>query len=517
MMPGDKSSKPIATIEKNENHRIDVPFSVVEFYRNQTILITGVTGFVGKVLLEKFLRLSTIHKIYVLLRPKWGKNPKERLQELFKNSPAFNFYPLDFTKVQTIDGDLTKTDLGISLEDQQRLANEVNLVFHCAASVQFKGNLKIFIEQNVLGTDHIMKLCSKMIRLKVVIYVSTAYANCNLSYVEEKVYPIDFGSNIDEYIKKILWKYGDTCPKANDAALCGRPNCYTFSKAIAETLIVEKYPNLPVSICRPSIVTHAVQEPARGWCDTKNGVSGALILGGLGIARTMLLNLDCRADVIPVDFLANAMIVMASYNVSMPPFLRKKVIHLTSGQTNPITWGQMLEYGRKAIVDKPFLKQIRPLASLPQRTDSYFGLFNHYCTKIFSHYCFALLVDLIVFICGHQPFLMKITKQMHRGFDTLQPFTNREWFFRYENYRDIFNSLSEHDQQIFPSDISKIDWYDYIDGATLGTRRYMMKEDDSSIEQAIRRQKLLNRSFGIGEAILSFIIFSIIWWTIMVD
>lgn len=159
--------RPIATIEKNENHRIDVPFSVVEFYRNQTILITGVTGFVGKVLLEKFLRLSTIHKIYVLLRPKWGKNPKERLQELFKNSPAFNFYPLDFTKVQTIDGDLTKTDLGISLEDQQRLANEVNLVFHCAASVQFKGNLKIFIEQNVLGTDHIMKLCSKMIRLKV--------------------------------------------------------------------------------------------------------------------------------------------------------------------------------------------------------------------------------------------------------------------------------------------------------------------------------------------------------------
>lgn len=86
-----------------------------------------------------------------------------------------------------------------------------------------------------------------------------------------------------------MWKYGDMNPKEGHPALHGRFNCYTFSKALAEWLVVKKYSKtLPVTICRPSIVTHSLEEPAKGWCDTKNGVSGAMILGGLGIARSMI-------------------------------------------------------------------------------------------------------------------------------------------------------------------------------------------------------------------------------------
>jgi len=45
--------------------------SIQEFYRAKKILITGVTGFVGKVLLEKFLwSLPDINQIFILIRNK---------------------------------------------------------------------------------------------------------------------------------------------------------------------------------------------------------------------------------------------------------------------------------------------------------------------------------------------------------------------------------------------------------------------------------------------------------------
>ena len=120
-----------------------------------------------------------------------------------------------------------------------------------------------------------------------VVYVSTAYANCNLWEVEEKVYPL--GTNkIDTLIEEIQTKTKPNCtPKVGEPVLMGRPNSYTLSKAIAECLVEEKYSNLPVVICRPSIVTYACYEPVEGWCDSFNGLAGTLTLGGLGIARTM--------------------------------------------------------------------------------------------------------------------------------------------------------------------------------------------------------------------------------------
>jgi alcohol-forming fatty acyl-CoA reductase len=39
----------------------------------------------GKVFIEKLLRVTNIGKIYLLVRQKKGKNPKDRLVDLFNN------------------------------------------------------------------------------------------------------------------------------------------------------------------------------------------------------------------------------------------------------------------------------------------------------------------------------------------------------------------------------------------------------------------------------------------------
>ena len=53
---------------------------IQEFYRDKTIFITGTTGFIGKVVLEKILRsLSTFKKLYIMVRTKKGMTDLLRL------------------------------------------------------------------------------------------------------------------------------------------------------------------------------------------------------------------------------------------------------------------------------------------------------------------------------------------------------------------------------------------------------------------------------------------------------
>jgi fatty acyl-CoA reductase len=61
--------------------------SIQHFYGGQSVFVTGVTGFMGKVLVEKLLRsCSDIDKIYLLIRTKREVIPSTRLQELITNS-----------------------------------------------------------------------------------------------------------------------------------------------------------------------------------------------------------------------------------------------------------------------------------------------------------------------------------------------------------------------------------------------------------------------------------------------
>lgn len=54
------------------------------------------------------------------------------------------------------------------------------------------------------------------------------------------------------------------------------PSRYTYTKRLAELLVRDQYPNLPVCIVRPSIVTPAYQEPIPGWVDSLNGPIGIM-------------------------------------------------------------------------------------------------------------------------------------------------------------------------------------------------------------------------------------------------
>lgn len=63
----------------------DLP-NVTQFYNDRIVLVTGGTGFLGRVLIEKLLRDLNIKKIYLLVRPKDKRSAKERISKMFEET-----------------------------------------------------------------------------------------------------------------------------------------------------------------------------------------------------------------------------------------------------------------------------------------------------------------------------------------------------------------------------------------------------------------------------------------------
>lgn len=180
----DETTATMTFHDSSAKNAIDDYISVPEFYSGRSIFITGGTGFMGKVLVEKLLRSCPgIKNIYLLIRPKRGQEINLRLSEIL-NGPLFDKLrkerPNDLNKIIPIHGDITSEELGISEADQTMLSRMVSVVFHSAATVKFDEKLKLSVTINMLGTKRLVQLCQRMISLDVsfdYIYISERTLN----------------------------------------------------------------------------------------------------------------------------------------------------------------------------------------------------------------------------------------------------------------------------------------------------------------------------------------------------
>ena len=145
--------------------------SIPEFYNGKSVFITGGTGFLGKVLVEKLLRSCPgVENVYLLVRSKKGKSVDERLDEL-TNSQIFNILreknPQAIKKIILIEGDTSEIGLGISNENRELLCNKVSIIFNSAANVKFDESLKGVINANLRSLHELIKLSRQMKDLKV--------------------------------------------------------------------------------------------------------------------------------------------------------------------------------------------------------------------------------------------------------------------------------------------------------------------------------------------------------------
>ena len=203
---------------------------------------------------------------------------------------------------------------------------------------------------------------------------------------------------------------------------------------------------------------------------------------------------------------------MVAYHTARNPTERRRVIHLTSGVENPVTWGQILDQVRISATRSPSINLVRPVANNPICPTTRLAKLHVFLIKLFSHFIFAYCFDIFRVLTLRKPLLVQVTKRMHRAFDVLEHFTNLEWQFVYGNYNKIFNQLNSTEQILFESNVSTIDWAQYCDSLYMGSRRYLLNEDDSTVELGKKRQKRIEIYFVILKLFWYLLIFGLIYF-----
>jgi alcohol-forming fatty acyl-CoA reductase len=150
---------------------------------------------------------------------------------------------------------------------------------------------------NIIGVKKMIDLCREIKNLDVFAHISTAYANCDLPHITEAIY--DTPVNPDKIIEAIDWLDDDICNEITPKVIKDKPNTYTYTKQIAESLVYRDCKDtMPCTIIRPSIVGCSWREPFAGWIENFNGPSALFPATGTGVLRSMLGNNEAICDIV---------------------------------------------------------------------------------------------------------------------------------------------------------------------------------------------------------------------------
>ena len=224
-----------------------------DFYCGKTVLLTGATGFIGRLVLAKLMRLGNLKEILLVSRPKKGKTNEERLKKILS---GFLFQDLEKydknfeSKLRLINGDMELEDLGMSADDRNYIKNNVEMIIHGAATVRFDEPLVKAIAINVRGTKNILDIATEVKNLLCFVHISTAYSQCPLRKIKEAFYepPMDYRQALN-----LIENYAENADAITPKLIAPWPNTYTFSKAIAEDMIRQYQDRLPIGIIRPTV------------------------------------------------------------------------------------------------------------------------------------------------------------------------------------------------------------------------------------------------------------------------
>lgn len=180
-----------------------------------------------------------IHNIYCsIFRKVFETLLKDQSSEIFK-------------KLVPIQGDVGLDDLGISVSDRQTLIENVNVIIHSAATLDFHEPLKPTVNINLLGTRRVLQLAISARNLDAFVHVSSAYVNAYLVECDEILYPSP--ANPETLIEMVNTLNDDELLAKQPSILGEHPNTYTFTKHLAEHEVSKRADQFPCGIVRPSM------------------------------------------------------------------------------------------------------------------------------------------------------------------------------------------------------------------------------------------------------------------------
>ena len=268
---------------------------------SRTFLLTGVTGFLGKVMLEELIRRRSelgVERIGVVIRPLRGLGANERFRREVLSAECFAKLPHGWQDMVTVlEGNLEEPGLGLAT-DHDAFLRSVTHVVHAAASVKFNLPIALAARANITASLNMLEVARALPLLQRFVYVSTAYVTPNRNDAPiEEVLDVLPAPAAELYAACI----DGSATEAQLIQRTGHPNSYTLTKAIAEHLLVDSRGTVPLTILRPSIITVAREHPFPGWIDSSTGFAGFIMLAGTGHLRALVCDPRAKLDLVPVD------------------------------------------------------------------------------------------------------------------------------------------------------------------------------------------------------------------------
>ena len=368
--------------------------------RQRRLLLTGGTGFLGKVLLYLLLRHhAEIGRIFLLIRGD-KKSSLSRFRREILDSPALSplrerlgarFDRYVEERVAVVAGDITQA--GLVTDGAEAFGDApLDAVIHCAGLVNFEASLERALAINVSGVSNVIEFCRE--RGSALLHVSTCYAAgvadghryeddlpinwaprnpgkfklqreirdalaaCDRVAAEsrDQAHDAEFsGAESDE--EDDSGEGGELTDRGTEgrrkrwleerlkaigrdrASKWGWPNTYSYTKSLGEQLVLAAGNEIAVTVARPSVIEGALRDPSPGWNQGVNTSAPLTYMATRGY-RFYPAKADLVLDVIPVDLAAHAMIPILG---ALLLRRHQPVYQLCTSDVNPLPMRRLVE------------------------------------------------------------------------------------------------------------------------------------------------------------------------------
>ncbi|XP_015951354.2 fatty acyl-CoA reductase 2, chloroplastic [Arachis duranensis] len=489
---------------------------IVKFLRGKKFFITGATGFLAKVLIEKILRTEPdVGKIYLLIKAKNKQAAMERLQNEIINTELFkclrqihgkSYKAFMLSKLVPVVGNICESNLGLDEDSSNVIMDEVDVIVNSAANTTFDERYDTAININTKGPCRLMSIAKKCKKLKLFLHVSTAYVNgqrqgrimerpfsigdCiarekSISEIPQSFLPaldiegeINMVSNYNGNIEDNLLAQKMREMGLERARRYGWQDTYVFTKAMGEMMIDKLREDIPVVVIRPSVIESTFKEPFPGWMEGNRMMDPIVLCYGKGQLTGFLVDPNGVLDVVPSDMVVNATLAaMARHGMDQKRDIN--VYQIASSVVNPLVFQDLARllyehYSSSPCIDSKGRPIQVPLMKLFSSTEEFSG--HLWRDAIQKSGLTAMASSKGKMSQKLENICRKSVEQAKYLANIYEPYTFYGGRFDNSNTQRLMEIMSEEEKREFGFDVKAIDWKDYITNVHIpGLRRHVMK------------------------------------------
>ncbi|MHB1064389.1 MAG: HAD-IB family hydrolase [Georgenia sp.] len=477
------------------------------------VLLTGATGFVGQAVLEKLLSAYPGTRVTVLVRPRGELTAQRRVEKLLRK-PVFKEWRRAVGEDAVADAVAARVSvLEGDLGDIPALPGDLDVVLHSASTVSFDLPIDEAFTANVGGPRSLYEALLATGGDPHVVHVSTSYvAGLRKGVAEERSldHDIDPAYELDQAVRsraavetasrrpgalnRLLAEARAAHGRAGAGAVAdaaeqarqdwvrdqlvdagrarahtlGWTDVYTLTKALGERVAEELWTGggHRLSVVRPTIIESALKHPFPGWIDGFKVADPLIAAYGRGLLPEFPALADTVLDVIPVDFVVNAILAAAAVP---PPAGQANFFQVSSGITNPLPFGQLYRFVSEYFTAHPLTDAEGANVSVPAWSFPHTGAVERALARR------EKVVDVADRTVGRLPANPRTRRwitalyRARRDLGTLrkftglyQPYTQTEVIFDDARLRALHAALPADRQAEHGFDTTEIDWKHYL-------------------------------------------------------